>query len=852
MTGQSALSRLTALCLATSALTAHAAVIDYPNGFTRATPIVLTDNSTQLQVLTGSATQSGDISETGGSHSLEKIGSGLLTLSGNNTYSGPTIITSGTLRVTGGAGSNGIGDLSDVTIASGATLDIPTFETVGSLSGAGSVTSGRIYAGGNNNSTTFSGTISGNGGTAGAILGSVTDNGTLAFNRSDAVVFGGVVSGSGSLTQMGPGTLTLTAAETYGGGTTVSGGTLQLGAGGSLAATGALTVNGGTFDLNGHTQTVGALSGTGGTIALGSGNLTTNSSASTTSASAITGTGTLTKAGAGMLTLSGGNTYTGATTVAGGVLNVTGSIASAVTVQNGATLAGSGKVGVTSVAAGGTLSPGAPGTPGTLTVNGNLTLSSGAAYQETVTAPAASLASVAGSASINGALTASLASGPYAAGQRYTILTASNGINGTFASFTATNVPGYVTARVSYDANNVYLNLDPIALARSLPANATANQNRLVAGIDKAVANGTAPPGGFPALYGLSGAALQSALDQISGQAAPNTGAAVGESFFSFLSMTGGGGSGMAGSYAPGSAYDGADAPHRAQLSGGEIRVWGGAYGGHVGISGDAASGAASLSSSNVGFIGGADFQVNDMLRVGGTLGVGHQDFRSGNGTGGSNDVDLGLNGRATFDAAYVAAAFGVSWHDITTQRVVTVSGTDILQGHQNANAYGGRIEAGWRTPLGDRAALTPYAAFAAQSFDSPAYAETVVSGASTFALSYAVHSSTLSRSELGVHAGGSTDMDDGQVLIDTHVAWAHRRSALGPGQLPEPRRRQLPGRGSPCRRRWRAVGRGRGIPLGAGLLPRCPGRNAAGDRHHHCRRHGQAGMALVTRRLPV
>ncbi len=64
---------------------AFGAVTDYPDGSTNGSPIVLTDNTRQLQVLAGSATQSGAISESGGSFGLEKIGSGTLVLTGNNT-----------------------------------------------------------------------------------------------------------------------------------------------------------------------------------------------------------------------------------------------------------------------------------------------------------------------------------------------------------------------------------------------------------------------------------------------------------------------------------------------------------------------------------------------------------------------------------------------------------------------------------------------------------------------------------------------------------------------------------------------------------------------------------------------
>ncbi|MCB1496901.1 MAG: autotransporter-associated beta strand repeat-containing protein, partial [Bauldia sp.] len=85
----------------------------------------------------------------------------------------------------------------------------------------------------------------------------------------------------------------------------------------------------------------------------------------------------LTKIGTGTQTLSGASTYTGPTTVAGGKLQVDGSITSAVTVKSGGTLGGKGMTGGVTVMAGGTLAPGA--SPGILST-GNVALAAGATF----------------------------------------------------------------------------------------------------------------------------------------------------------------------------------------------------------------------------------------------------------------------------------------------------------------------------------------------------------------------------------------------------------------------------------------------------------------------------------------
>jgi autotransporter-associated beta strand protein len=128
-----------------------------------------------------------------------------------------------------------------------------------------------------------------------------------------------------SLTMTGSGTLILSNANTYDGGTIVQTGTLALGAGGSLLTTGPLTVAG-TFDLAGHNQAVGGLSDGGAstgiiTSSAGAPTLTVNNSSANSFSGAITGSLGLTT---NTLTLTGTNTYTGATTITSGTLTIGG------------------------------------------------------------------------------------------------------------------------------------------------------------------------------------------------------------------------------------------------------------------------------------------------------------------------------------------------------------------------------------------------------------------------------------------------------------------------------------------------------------------------------------------------
>jgi autotransporter-associated beta strand protein len=167
----------------------------------------------------------GNISGVGGLSITEALSGAkdFIRLSGNNTYTGATTIgTNATLSVLSASG-NGIGDSSAVSlVGSGSALTISSNETIGSLTSAGAV-----------------GTL---------VLASNTTLTTGGTNASTS--YGGTSSGAGSLTKVGSGNMTFTAAQGYTGTTTVSSGTLLLASGATLASTNIQVSNAATLDVS--------------------------------------------------------------------------------------------------------------------------------------------------------------------------------------------------------------------------------------------------------------------------------------------------------------------------------------------------------------------------------------------------------------------------------------------------------------------------------------------------------------------------------------------------------------------------------------------------------------------------
>ncbi|HEX9048368.1 MAG TPA: autotransporter-associated beta strand repeat-containing protein, partial [Verrucomicrobiae bacterium] len=160
-----------------------------------------------------------------------------------------------------------------------------------------------------------------------------------------------------ALTVNGPGTVnyapTNAPGTAYNGafnGITVSSGTFKFG-NAAAAASGPLTVNGGTLDLNGFNIT-NNLNGAGSidtTAVGGTPTLTVSNTGNSTVSGTIknsAGTLSLVKMGPGALTLTGADTYSGTTTVSAGTLVANGSLGSGlVTVAGGAAFGGSATIG---------------------------------------------------------------------------------------------------------------------------------------------------------------------------------------------------------------------------------------------------------------------------------------------------------------------------------------------------------------------------------------------------------------------------------------------------------------------------------------------------------------------------
>ncbi len=296
--------------------------LSFADGILRNTAAITTTRSVTLNAAGGTFETAADLTldgVVGGAGTLSKAGSGTLVLNGTNTYTGGTVINGGTLEVSADAN---LGNAAGALIFNGGTLHTTA-----------SFTSGRT-----------------------ATLNAA--GGTFDADNLTRLTLTNAISGVGALTKTGAGTLVLTGTNSYAGGTTIGAGTLQLGNGGATGSIIGNVLNNGTFAFD--RSDIYSFAGL------------------------ISGTGALEQIGSGSTILTADNSYTGSTNVREGTLIVNGDQSGATgltTVEAGGVLGGTGTIGGdVNVLDDGALSPGNPGAiPGTLTINGNLSLAANAA-----------------------------------------------------------------------------------------------------------------------------------------------------------------------------------------------------------------------------------------------------------------------------------------------------------------------------------------------------------------------------------------------------------------------------------------------------------------------------------------
>ncbi len=483
----------------------------------------------------------------------------------------------------------------------------------------------------------------------------------------------------------------------------------------------------------------------------------------------ISGHGGLTKQGIGTLVLTGNNTYAGPTLVNQGRLAVNGSVTSAVSVQNGGIVGGSGTVGSLTARQGGTVAPG--NSIGTLNVAGNVSFEPGSRYAVEVGPNGQSdRIQSSGSATIGGgevAVTLENSANLLTQsevrsllGQQYTILSAQQGVSGQFDAV----APNYLFlgTGLSYQPTGVTLSVGRNGTSFASVAQ-TPNERAVAAAADALAAGNPV----YESLLGsgTAGEARQ-AFRQLSGQIhADIASALVNDSRYLREALNGRlrQAEGLASSSAIKADEDGA----WAQLLG----AWDHA-------SGDA--NATGYQASTYGVLVGLDSAAAADWRLGVATGYTRTSLHGGYGSKADSDnYHLAAYGDKQFGALALRGGAGYTWHRIDTKRSVNYG----MQSDRDTAKYSARTEqlfaeAGYSVQ-GEWLNLEPFVNLAYVNFENNGIAE---SGGAAALRGDKQHTDA-TVSTLGLRADTEWQVSPGTtVALRSELGWQHQYGGLERG----------------------------------------------------------------------
>src|SRR6185436_3221982 len=153
-------------------------------------------------------------------------------------------------------------------------------------------------------------------------------------------------------------------------------------------------------------------------------------------------------------------------------------------------------------------------------------------------------------------------------------------------------------------------------------------------------------------------------------------------------------------------------------------------YGGYNKTNGDAGAGTNDTTARTYGLATGFDYRVRYDLVLGFAIAGGTTNWGLSQSLGGgrSDVFQMGFYAVKKLGSGYVSGAVSYALHDVTTDRTVTIAGSDRLQSQFNAHSFGFRGEAGYRIAM-PTVGVTPYLALQIQTFYTPGTSETAISG---------------------------------------------------------------------------------------------------------------------------